>query len=115
MIARAAKPLHNRRESPRYDVLTLLPVNIVDANSRESLCCRVDNVSQDGLGIITDTVLEPGQRLMLVTLREYFPLVVTWCEPMVGRRQFRAGLRVADARKGLESVFAVFFSEFHTT
>ena len=115
MRAKDNKPALNRRRTPRHDVITLLPVNIVDVTNQASLCCQVDDVSQDGLGILTDTRLEIGRRLMLVTLRERFPLVVTWCEPLSDGRKFRVGLRVADSRKGLESIFASFFSEFQAS
>ena len=79
MRPKESKVSMNRRKTPRRSVITLLPVSMIDTISQESLCCQVDDVSKDGLGILTDTELEIGRRLMLVTLREQFPFVVTWC------------------------------------
>lgn len=109
------KGYQNRREEQRHNIYTPLPVNIVDAQTHVALACRVDDVSREGLGIETDTALPIGHELILVTLRERFHLVVSWCEKVDGCRRYRAGLHLTDPRQDLGKVFASFFKGFQAS
>jgi hypothetical protein len=115
MTPRVLKTIENRREETRHSIYTLLPVNIVDDESRAAVSCRVEDVSQDGLGVLTEGPLAIGHKLLLVTLREKFQLEVAWCEKVEGKKEFRVGLRLVVPGKNLSKVFAGFFSEFQAS
>jgi hypothetical protein len=115
MTPRVLKTIENRREETRHNIYTLLPVNIIDEKSRAAVSCRVEDVSQDGLGVLTEGPLKIGHKLLLVTLRERFQLEVAWCEKVEGRKEFRVGLRGVDPGKDLSKVFAGFFKEFQAS
>lgn len=105
----------NRREELRHNFYTPLPVNIIDAETQVALSCRVDDVSREGLGIETDTPLVVGRKLILVTLRERFPLVVSWCDKVEGCRRYRAGLHLTNSNQDLGKVFSSFFEGFQAS
>lgn len=115
MASRQLKIIENRREETRHSIDTLLPVNIVDEASRAAVSCRVEDVSPDGLGVLTERPFEIGHKLLLVTLREKFQLKVAWCEKVEGKREYRVGLRLADPGRDLSQVFAGFLKEFQAS
>ena len=104
-----ATPAPERREEERHPIYTLLPVTIIDESSRASVACRVEDVSPEGIGVITGGPLAIGRALSLVTLRERFALEVAWCVPISGSKEFRCGLRLTDQSKDLGKIFASFF------
>ncbi len=94
-----------RRTKIRHDVQMVMPVRIVDATSGAAVTCRIEDVSSEGLGVITQASLAPGTRLIFETLDHSYEFEVAWCRGS-GPRQFKVGLRLAEGGKDLDRLFS---------
>jgi hypothetical protein len=98
-------PVDEQRSNTRHQVETVMPAQILDGPSERRVPCRIFDVSDDGLAILTNENLAQGATLVFVTLKQRFTFTVAWCRPE-GEKEFRAGLQLADGQTNLKSVFA---------
>ena len=69
---------------------------------------KVNDVSQDGLGVLLGTMVRPGQIFHLIFAEREIPMVVVYCIPDVVRQGFyRCGLqRRSNSTENLVHLFA---------
>lgn len=95
----------NRRNKTRHGIHMVMPVRIVTEATGDAVDCKIDDVSSEGLGIVAQSRLEPGTRLVFETLERSFTFEVAWCRSD-GFRCFKCGLRLAEAGKDLDRLFS---------
>jgi hypothetical protein len=94
-----------QRGNARHQVETVMPAQLIDGPTERRLPCRIFDVSDDGLCVVTGEELAMGATLVFVTLRQRFTFTVAWCRPE-GAKEFRAGLRLTGEQNDLKSVFS---------
>ncbi len=97
--------LFEKRFKPRKMLTGLLPGPIIDA-SGEKLKCKPVDISTDGLGIISESLLNTEQNLILKTHNLEIELAITYTRPDFGKHNlYRYGLKLLDSTINLEDIF----------
>ena len=94
-----------RRIKSRNDVAKLMPVRIVEELSGAAVSCRIEDVSAEGLGVVSQAALATGLRLVFETLDQAYAFEVAWCR-QDGVRTFKSGLRLVEPGKDLDRLFS---------
>lgn len=93
-----------KRRTQRKRLTGLLPGMMTNHNG-EQLDARPVDISQVGLGIVTNLILEKGAILTLKTHNQVIELQVSWGKKDFGKNDlYRYGLTAVDA-SDLEAVF----------
>ena len=93
-----------KRRSNRKALTGLLPVSLVNQLG-ERLNARPVDISSEGLGIVTDLILDVGNILFLKTHNQHIELEVSWGKRDFGKNNlYRYGLKTRD-ESNLELVF----------
>lgn len=84
-----------------------LPGKLIDFERHESIRAFATDVSRNGLGILVDKILQPGQMLTMVMSGKNLNLKVVHTYPHLTRvGHFICGLELVDRTDNLESIFA---------
>lgn len=95
-----------KRTTQRKALTGLLPGRIAIAETSKHLSCKPVDISPEGLGIVTATLLEPGTILRLITHNQVIQLEVRWRQPDFGKRELhRYGLHRIDESIDIEAIF----------
>lgn len=97
--------LFEKRFRPRKMLTGLLPGPLVD-ESGEKINCKPVDISTDGLGIISKSMLTTEQSLVLKTQKAAIELTITYVKPDFGKQNlYRYGLKLVDPTINLEEFF----------
>lgn len=97
--------LDEQRRSQRRVLTKLLPGPMLD-HEQKVLHCRPIDLSQEGLSILSATILNIGAALTLKTHNQSVELQVMWQRPDFGKQGLiRYGLRAVDPNLDLELLF----------
>lgn len=100
----AVPALKEQRRTPRL-LTKSLPGALIDSDQR-ILQCRPLDLSDEGLAIVSHTLLPVGSLVTLKTHKDSITLEVLWQKSDFGKRLlYRYGLRVVDPHVDLETVF----------
>lgn len=94
-----------RRLHQRHSVQVTTPVRIVHAASGAAIQCCVQDVSSEGLGVLSQVALDAGTRLVFETLDRSYEFEVAWCR-VAGTRDYKIGLRLTGKVKDLDRLFS---------
>jgi hypothetical protein len=95
----------DRRDHGRHQITSLMPIKMMLADTGEPFPCRIDDVSSDGLGILSRRPLLQGQRVVFETLGARYTFEAAWCRE-AERREWRCGLRLCDEGVDLQVLFS---------
>jgi hypothetical protein len=104
-----AKPLVlEKRVSARNSRVTgSLPGKLIDYERHDAIRATAMDVSRNGLGIMVDRLLTPGQILTMVMSGKNLSFKVIHTYPHLTRvGHFICGLELQDGNENLESIFA---------
>lgn len=106
MAVKLAAPLPDeRRDRERHLLYTTIPVQMTLGRSGEWVSCQIDDVSSEGLGVLTQRRLEIGTLVVFATLNGTYRFEVAWCRD-AGAREFRLGLRLTEEGVDLKTLFS---------
>lgn len=95
------------RRHPRSPLASrTLPGRLLADDLRRQVRAEGVDVSQIGLGIVTEEPLLPGDPIWLVTVDRAIKLMVQHCRKGPDGRGYRCGLKAAASWENLESLFS---------
>lgn len=95
-----------RRLTQRQRLTGLLPGRLVRKSDGTDLACKPIDVSRNGLGILLDKELTPGEEVTLMVRDNPIVLQVAWIQPDFGKDdQIRYGLVAVDPSQDVEQTF----------
>ncbi|SMF21444.1 PilZ domain-containing protein [Pseudobacteriovorax antillogorgiicola] len=93
-----------KRRKQRRALTGLLPGSLLNQQG-DKVNARPVDISPEGLGIVTDLILDLGHILFLKTHNQHIELEVSWGKRDFGKNNlYRYGLRVRDG-SNLETIF----------
>ena len=99
--------LEKRSYARNLRVSGILPGKLIDFDRHEPIRAVATDVSRDGIGIMVDKILQPGQVLTMVMSGKNVTLKVIHTYPHLTRvGHFICGLELVDRTDNLESIFA---------
>jgi hypothetical protein len=102
-----ARKTAEERFFPRYISVTSQFTGKLFRPMGAALDCRVVDVSRDGLGVISETIVNKGETIELHTLERVIQFQVAYCmDDLIHHGKFRWGLRRVGSQENLVSLFA---------
>lgn len=99
--------LKERRLNTRRKLTGLLPGKILLAETEKEIACRPVDISRDGLGILSEVILERGTLLRLKGKDLDIEMKVMWDKKDFGKQdRYRYGLVATDTSVQMEEIFS---------
>ena len=106
MHARRPWQHKERRINKRYALTGVIPGRIQVESTNSDLNCRPIDISNGGLGLISSTNLQVGDRLVLYFRDQKIIMEVQWVQPDFAKSDaFRYGLALEDKSLDLIEIF----------
>jgi len=98
--------VNERRFDSRKKLTGLLPGRLVKSETMKDVRCRPVDVSTNGIGILSEVLLNPGELLMMRLKDSEIEFKVAWGRPDFGKQDsFRYGLAATDKTIDIEAIF----------